>query len=242
MITDIFVRSAARFWEGARHAWQNDCSDCRRGTGRGCGGAYLAFKDDITAAWDQFHVKIAEYPQPKKTVWLDQGISKEKLSWYYHADQGTRTFGFPYEWFMALEQPTIPWLVFNKVGDFSETAYLDRYGFIPDTVIPGKKALPIGLARGRSDAGPHGRAVEEPAHQGDHERNRPDLRGLSYRTLHLQGHGRHHRRRAGAHQSVQDEAGHGRLPAADAFYPDPVQPVRRKYPGTGIHRSPNARR
>ncbi len=92
------------------------------------------------------------------------------------------------------------------------------------------------LGRGRPDAGPHGRAVEEPAHQGDHERNRPDLRRLPYRTLHLQGHGRHHRRRAGAHQSVQDEAGHGRLPAADALYPDPVQPVRRKYTGTGIHR------
>ena len=101
------------------------------------GGVYIAFKDDITAAWDQLHVKIAEYPQPKKTVWLDQGISKDRLSWFYHADQGTRTFGFPYEWFMALEQPTIPWLVLNKVGDFSETAYLDRYGFIPDTGGPG---------------------------------------------------------------------------------------------------------
>ena len=41
------------------------------------GGGLPAFKDDITAAWDKLHVKIAEYPQPKKTVWLDQGISKE---------------------------------------------------------------------------------------------------------------------------------------------------------------------
>jgi len=69
----------------------------------GVGLGYAVFKDDITALWNKLHVKIAEYPQPKKTVWLDQGISKEKLSWYYHADQGTRTFGFPYEWFMALE-------------------------------------------------------------------------------------------------------------------------------------------
>jgi hypothetical protein len=126
------------------------------------GGAYLAFKDDITALWDQFHVRIAEYPQPKKTVWLDQGISKEKLSWYYHADQGTRTFGFPFKWFMALEQPTIPWFVFNKVGDFSETAYLDRYGFIPDTVIPGKKALPIGLAEGGPMLDPTGAPWKNP--------------------------------------------------------------------------------
>ena len=57
-------------------------------------GAYAAFKDDIAALWDNLHVKIAEYPQPTKTVWLDQGIAKEKLSWFYHADQGTRTFGF----------------------------------------------------------------------------------------------------------------------------------------------------
>jgi mono/diheme cytochrome c family protein len=109
---------------------------------------YSAFKDDIAKLWQDFHVKIVERPTPKKTVWLDQGISKDKLSWFYHADQGTRTFGFPYEWFMALEQPTISWLPFTKVGLFSDTAYLDRYGFIPDTIIPGKEALPIGFAKG----------------------------------------------------------------------------------------------
>ncbi len=75
------------------------------------GAGYATFKDDIAQLWDDLHVKIAEYPQPRKTVWLDQNISKEKLSWFYHADQGTRTFGIPYEWFMALEQPTIPWLL-----------------------------------------------------------------------------------------------------------------------------------
>ena len=128
----------------------------------GVGLGYVAFKDDIAALWDKLHVKIAEYPQPKKTVWLDQGISKEKLSWYYHADQGTRTFGFPYEWFMALEQPTIPWLILNKVDDFSETAYLDRYGFIPDTVIPGKKALPIGFAKGGPMLDPSGAPWKNP--------------------------------------------------------------------------------
>src|SRR5438034_1151323 len=112
------------------------------------GIAYGALKDDIAKLWQDFHVKVVEYRHPTKTAWLDQGLAKDKLSWSYHADQGTRTFGFPYEWFMALEQPTIPWLIFNKVDDFSETAYLDRYGFIPDTVIPGKKALPIGFAKG----------------------------------------------------------------------------------------------
>jgi hypothetical protein len=125
-------------------------------------GAYTAFKDDIAAFWNNLHVKIAEYPEPKKTVWLDQGISKEKLSWFYHADQGTRTFGFPYEWLMALEQPTIPWLLFTEVGLFSETAYLDRYGFIADTIIPGKKALPIGFAQGGPMLDPTGAPWKNP--------------------------------------------------------------------------------
>ncbi|MEH2493756.1 mono/diheme cytochrome c family protein [Bradyrhizobium sp. AZCC 1678] len=109
---------------------------------------YSAFKDDIAKLWQDFHVKIVEHPTPKKTVWLDQGISKDKLSWFYHADQGTRTFGFPYDWFMALEQPTISWVPFSKVGLFSDPAYLDRYGFIRDTIIPGKEELPIGFAKG----------------------------------------------------------------------------------------------
>ena len=69
------------------------------------GIGYAAVKDDIAKLWQDFHVKLVEHPKPKKTVWLDQGIAKEKLSWFYHADQGTRTFGIPYEWFMALEQP-----------------------------------------------------------------------------------------------------------------------------------------
>jgi mono/diheme cytochrome c family protein len=126
------------------------------------GIGYAAFKDDIAKLWQNLHVKIVEHPTPKKTVWLDQGIPKEKLSWFYHADQGTRTFGFPYEWFMALEQPTIPWLLFTEVGLFSETAYLDRYGFIADTIIPGKKALPIGFAQGGPMLDPTGAPWKNP--------------------------------------------------------------------------------
>src|SRR6266850_3742836 len=135
------------------------------------GGAYVAFKDDIAAFWNNLHVKIAEYPEPKKTVWLDQGIAKEKLSWFYHADQGTRTFGFPYEWLMALEQPTIPWLLFTEVGLFSDTAYLDRYGFIADTIIPGKKALPIGFAQGGPMLDSTGAPWKNP-------RNKQDMTGV----------------------------------------------------------------
>ena len=126
------------------------------------GIGYAAFKDDIAKLWQDFHVKLVEHPTPKKTVWLDQGIAKEKLSWFYHADQGTRTFGFPYEWLMALEQPTIPWLLFTEVDLFSDTAYLERYGFIPDTIISGKKALPIGFAQGGPMLDPTGAPWRNP--------------------------------------------------------------------------------
>ena len=130
-------------------------------------GGIAAFKDEITQLRDDLHVKVAEYPPPKKTVWLDQNVSKEKLAWFYHADQGTRTFGMPYEWFMALEQPTIPWLIFTSVGLLSDTAYLDRYGFIPDTIIPGKKALPIGLAQGGPMLNPAGEPWRNPTSKKD---------------------------------------------------------------------------
>src|SRR3954452_16660593 len=131
------------------------------------GIGYAAVKDDIAKLWQDFHVKLVEHPKPKKTVWLDQGIAKEKLSWFYHADQGTPTFGFPYEWLMALEQPTIPWLLFTEVGLFSDTAYLDRYGFIADTIIPGKKALPIGFAQGGPMLDPTGAPWKNPRNKQD---------------------------------------------------------------------------
>ena len=135
------------------------------------GIGYAAVKDDITKLWQDFHVKLVEHPKPKKTVWLDQGIAKEKLSWFYHADQGTRTFGFPYEWLMALEQPTIPWLLFTEVDLFSDTAYLERYGFIPDTIIPSKKVLPIGFAQGGPMLDPTGAPWKNP-------RNKQDMTGV----------------------------------------------------------------
>lgn len=135
------------------------------------GVGYAAFKDDIAKLWQDLHVRIVEHPAPKKTVWLDQGISKEKLSWFYHADQGTRTFGFPYEWFMALEQPTIPWLIFTDAGLFSNTAYLDRYGFIADTVIAEKHELPIGFAKGGPMLDPTGVTWRNP-------RNKEPMKGI----------------------------------------------------------------
>ena len=86
-------------------------------------------------------------------------MNKEDLRWFYHADQGTRTFGIPYEWFLALEKPVIPWLIFTDAGPFNDPAYLDRYGFIPDNILPDKKdekQMPIGFAKGGPMLDPSG--------------------------------------------------------------------------------------
>ena len=56
---------------------------------------------------DKFTVEPPNYPPIGKVVCLDQNWTAEQRDWFHHADQGTQTFGIPYEWFMALEQPPI---------------------------------------------------------------------------------------------------------------------------------------
>jgi len=87
-----------------------------------------------------FTVHLPTYAPPAKTVWLDQNWSADQRNWFHAADQGTRTFGIPYEWFLALERPDI---TLGEAGKFADPAYLDRYGFIPSG-----GALPVGFARG----------------------------------------------------------------------------------------------
>ena len=67
----------------------------------------------LNKLYDQLHVALPDYPQTKATVWLDQKLSKEQRGWFYHADQGTRTFHIPFEWFAALEQPTLAPLIWQ---------------------------------------------------------------------------------------------------------------------------------
>lgn len=93
-----------------------------------------------------FTVAIPQYAAMEaKPVWLDQQWTQQQRDWFHHADQGTQTFGIPYEWFIALEQPA---LSLSSPGLFSDTAYLDRYGFIPAWADPGSTDLPIGFAHG----------------------------------------------------------------------------------------------
>jgi hypothetical protein len=94
----------------------------------------------------KFGVKTPPYPEVQKSVWLDQGWEKKARTEYHHLSQGTITFGVPYEWFMALEQPV---LSLTQVGLLSDPAYLDRLGFIPSEVDPKiSNNLPVGFARG----------------------------------------------------------------------------------------------
>lgn len=85
--------------------------------------------------YDNFHVSLPDYPPVGKHVWLKQNWEPKERDWYHHASQGTQTFNIPYEWFIALEQPTIS--LFSKPGKLSDPSYLDRYGFIPSSTEGG---------------------------------------------------------------------------------------------------------
>jgi hypothetical protein len=99
------------------------------------------------AAWlhQKFTVDLPNYPAPQNVTWLDQHWTPEQRDWFHHADQGTQTFGIPYEWFIALEQPEFS---FSNPALLSDPVYMDRYGFIPSSAKSGTPELPIGFAHG----------------------------------------------------------------------------------------------
>lgn len=68
-------------------------------------------------------------PETKAAYWLEQNWSLKDRHWFHHASQGTATFPVPYEWFVALEQPQLR--LFSKPGMIKDSAYLERFGFIP---------------------------------------------------------------------------------------------------------------
>jgi mono/diheme cytochrome c family protein len=85
-------------------------------------------------------VELPEYASATKTMWLEQNWTEAQRDWYHHADQGTQTFGVPYEWFVALAQPVVAW----NPGLLTDPAYMDRFGFIPAQA----GALPVGFGQG----------------------------------------------------------------------------------------------
>jgi hypothetical protein len=96
-------------------------------------------------AKENFTVELPQYSATANTVWLDQNWNAKQRDWFHHADQGTQTFGIPYEWFIALEQPQ---LSLDAPGLLSDSVYLDRYGFIPSNADSGESGLPVGFAHG----------------------------------------------------------------------------------------------
>jgi hypothetical protein len=72
---------------------------------------------------------LPRLPETTGAYWLEQNWSLKDRHWFHHASQGTATFPVPYDWFMALEQPRLR--LFSKPGMMKDSAYLERFGFIP---------------------------------------------------------------------------------------------------------------
>ena len=109
--------------------------------GTGLLGAYA-----VAAGGNSPPPKVPTYAAtPARSIWLDQGWSDQDRDWFHHASQGTDTLPIPYTWFMALERPE-PSL--TSPGLFSDSGYLDRFGFIPSaTSTDNPGGLPVGFAR-----------------------------------------------------------------------------------------------
>jgi hypothetical protein len=113
----------------------------------------------VDAQLEKLRVPLPVYPEPAKSVWLKQNWQPEEREIFHHADQGAPSFIVPYEWFVALEQPT---LSLSAVGLLSDPAYLDRYGFIPGSTEDSAQTLPIGFARGAPLTDAHGAPWQNP--------------------------------------------------------------------------------
>ena len=77
----------------------------------------------------------------KAAYWLDQNWSTQDRFWFHHATQGTATFPVPYSWYVALEQPGLR--LFTRPGMLADSAYLERFGFIPSPRTVGTDAATL---------------------------------------------------------------------------------------------------
>jgi hypothetical protein len=100
----------------------------------------------------------AELPENdpiREARWLPQNWSPAERFWFHHATQGTASVLIPYEWFLALEQPTLR--VMGNPPLFADPDYLTRYGF-----IPGVKGIGEGNAEAAGYGYGEGRTYGEP--------------------------------------------------------------------------------
>src|SRR3954462_5495495 len=80
--------------------------------------------------------------KPVDVQFANQNWTADQRAWFYHSAQGTELL--PYKWFMALQQPQIK--VFGDVPKFADSAYLARFGFLPDSAGPqNPEGLPVGF-------------------------------------------------------------------------------------------------
>jgi mono/diheme cytochrome c family protein len=119
----------------------------------------LVARRSLLAEYYDLTVVLPTYPPMANVTWLEQNWTPKQRDWFHHADQGTQTFGLPYEWFIALEQPS---LSISAPGLMSDLVYLDRYGFIPSSAGPGKPDLPIGFAHGGQVLDVSGKRLRNP--------------------------------------------------------------------------------
>jgi hypothetical protein len=102
----------------------------------------------LLTAISTFLLTCSVFAQTDTLVKLDQnwkpGWNYDQSNWYHHASQGTMLM--PYDWFMALEQPTETPSKEPKM--FSDPKFLRQFGFLPSEqnnyYNPGN--LPIGFA------------------------------------------------------------------------------------------------
>ena len=100
-------------------------------------------------------------PAIERSLVLDQGWTSDESSWFHHISQGTSTFGIPYTWLVALEQPKV---TLFEAPLLREGRYLERFGFIPSPVGPANPdGLPIGFARDPAARDPRTDQLEDAA-------------------------------------------------------------------------------
>lgn len=102
----------------------------------GCQKLRDVFGDRPSAKMPAYH--------PVDVQFASQSWTPTQREWFYHAPQGTVLL--PYRWFMALEQPHLQF--FGTVPKFSDTTYLARFGFLPDSTSPeNPDGFPVGFAK-----------------------------------------------------------------------------------------------
>lgn len=98
--------------------------------------ASTLFADSTHALLDAIRAPhLPAAPRIDDQRYMDQGWQSETSARFHHVSQGSRTLPIPYDWFVALEQPS-NWALGSLVSSsddlFAEPDYLRRFGFLVD--------------------------------------------------------------------------------------------------------------